>query len=72
MPHEEPASSLRSDCRDSISELYTDGSTRVTFRQWFRDLASASYEELSQWTERSVFQGDDPSCVGISAQFNWQ
>ena len=39
----------------------------LTFRQWLRDLAGAIYEQLSQWTERSTFQGDDPSRIRISA-----
>ncbi len=55
---------------------HRDGAARAfalffTF-QWLGSFAGARDEELRQWAERAVLQGDDRSWIGISGDIDWQ
>ena len=57
--------------RESGFEPGSDNALFFTF-QWLGSFAGARDEELRQWAERAVLQGDDGSWIGISGDIDWQ
>jgi hypothetical protein len=68
-------------CDALPDEAAAEGRTEMAMRvlvalfftfQWLGSFAGARDEELRQWAERAVLQGDDRSWIGISGDIDWQ